>query len=119
LLGYRFRRALEAIECFAFLLVNVEITCDGFTMRETSNRHDPQSAMLETARIIGYRGMTAADFWLKANQLGIPERKIQAAIDALTQPEPRKQNEPRYELTPAARRACWHLLGTDLGGTRI
>jgi hypothetical protein len=79
------------------------------------NRLYFQPALFETARIVGYRGIASSKFWEKANTLGIPTAKIQAAVDELTKAELRQQSEPRYELTPEARKLCWQLLGPEPG----
>jgi hypothetical protein len=74
-----------------------------------------QPAMYEAARIIDYAGISAPEFWKKAQSLGIAQEKLQAAVEELTNPEPRQQEPPRYELTPEVRQLCWQLLGPEPG----
>jgi hypothetical protein len=92
-----------------------------------------ERSLYESARIIGYNGISPFDFWDKAKALtvrikgdngkekqvpfvGTPdaactEAQVKHAVEELTKWEKREGPNPVYELKPAVRRACTQLLG--------
>lgn len=68
-------------------------------------------ALTETARIIGYDGISMTDFWKKAKRLDLPQHDILMAVYDLTRADKREGVEPRYELNGEARRLCFGILG--------
>lgn len=84
--------------------------------------------LYESARIIGYGGVSPFDFWERAKALtveiddkavplfGSPESpctkvEIERAVEELTRWDKREASPPVYELKPNVRRACMQLLG--------
>jgi hypothetical protein len=78
--------------------------------RPFSRRLYFDSALFESARIIGYDGIGIAEFW-ENKQLHLPVNDFSNAVYYLTKADKRAEEPARYELNGDARRFCFGLLG--------
>ena len=71
-----------------------------------------ESALFESARIIGYSGVGMDAFWEAAKKLDPPQNDILTAVCDLTRTDKREAVPPRYELREDIRQLCFGLPGT-------
>lgn len=74
----------------------------------------------DAARLIGYGGVEAGDFWRQAATLpGFRKHRFEAALDRLCPHGCRTKDATRYEMTDAAKGCCRVLLGPPPGDPEL